>query len=265
MASEASTRGLRPPTEKGRERLSVVIPALGEASNLRLLLPRIQAVARTLGPEVEILVIDAQNSLDTTPEVCAENEVKCIPRRGSDRYGDAIRTGIRSSTGDYVAIMDADGSHDPEFIAELWRRRSDAEVVIASRYVPGGQTDNPRVLVAMSRLLNTAFKAIVGMPVLDASNSFRLYRGSILRALVLSSLHFDIQEEILVRLINRDPTQPARILEIPFHFRCRVHGKPKRRLLSFGVAFALGLVRFRRLLRGGARQLREGGNAPSSE
>ncbi len=68
-------------------------------------------------------------------------------RQNSNNYGDAIRTGIANATGKFVVIMDSDGSHDPEFIRQFWELRDQADVLIASRYMPGGRTKNPWMLV----------------------------------------------------------------------------------------------------------------------
>ena len=236
------------PHSKGKsERLSILLPAYKEADNLRLLLPRLREVAGSLATEPQILVIDAVSPLDDTLQVCAENKVLCIPRQGGNNYGDAIRTSISLSTGDYVVVMDADGSHNPEFIRVLWEKRQVADVVIASRYVPGGNTDNPWVLVTMSRILNQAFKAIVGMPVRDVSDSFRLYRGDLWRSLRPTFAHFDVLEEILVDIVYNHKSSPALILEVPYHFEQRKHGKSKRNLIAFGFRFLSALYRLRKM------------------
>ena len=181
--------------------LTVMLPAYGEADNLRELLPKIKTIAQSLGLTTQILVLDAAEPLDNTPEVCRINEVTHLPRRGGNRYGDAIRTGIKAATGQFIVSMDADGSHNPQFIVQLWENRHKADVIIASRYIPGGFTENPWLLVVMSRLLNVVFKIFVGMPVYDISNSFRLYRGDILRQIEPTYANFDVLEEILAKII----------------------------------------------------------------
>lgn len=228
-----------------KKKLTIMIPAYGEAENLRLLLPEIKKTTENLSVPSEIIVLDAESPVDDTQAVCAENRVKWIPRAGGNRYGDAIRTGIRACTGDFVITMDADGSHNPQFIYKLWERRLDADVVIASRYIPGGVTENPWLLVAMSRLLNIAFKLFVGMPVYDISNSFRLYRGDLLRSIEPKYANFDILEEILAKIIWGNFSPPAVIIEIPFRFEQRKYGKPKRNLLVFTAQFVTALFKLR--------------------
>ena len=222
-----------------------MIPAYGEAENLRVLLPSIKEITKDLAVPSEIIVLDAESPVDDTQAVCVENQVRWVSRTGGSRYGDAIRTGIRSCTGDFVITMDADGSHNPQFIYKMWEKRLDADVVIASRYIPGGVTENPWLLVAMSRILNITFKFFVGMPVYDISNSFRLYHGDLLRSIEPKYSDFDILEEILAKIIWGNFTPPAVIIEIPFRFEQRKYGKPKRNLLVFTAQFLIALFKLR--------------------
>src|SRR5271163_2168264 len=106
--------------ETDRPELSVVLPAYEEAENLRVLLPRLRQAAGALTPAHEIIVVDAEAPRDETPAVCRENGVRYVPRRGGSPYGNAVRTGLAESQGAYVILMDADGSHAPEFLAQLW-------------------------------------------------------------------------------------------------------------------------------------------------
>lgn len=227
-----------------------MLPAFGEADNLRVLLPAIKKVVAELGIPAEIFVLDAAAPVDDTRAVCLGYEVTWLPRQGGNRYGDAIRTGIAASTGEFVITMDSDGSHNPQFIHELWKNRSKADVIIASRYIPGGVTENPWLLVAMSRVLNVVFKIFVGIPVYDVSNSFRLYRGDLLRSIQTEYANFDVLEEILAKLIWGRGAHTISILELPFRFEKRMYGKPKRQLIVFGLQFLtalfkLGLLRAR--------------------
>lgn len=222
--------------------LSIVLPAYREAANLRHLLPALAQVAAALTDSFEILVIDAAAPMDETATLCDGRRTFYTPRGGGDDYGDAMRTGIAVSRGAYVVTMDADCSHDPDFIRQLWERRGSAEVVIASRYVDGGHTDSPRVLEAFSRILNWTFASVLGLPIRDVSNSYRLYHGELLRELELRAKHFDVLEEILAQLLWH-PTRLVRVIELPFDFRQRRHGKSKRSTVVFIVAFLSAMVR----------------------
>lgn len=83
------------------------------------------------------------------------------------------------------------------------------------------------------------------MPVYDISNSFRLYRGDLLRSIEPKYANFDILEEILAKIIWGNFTPPAVIIEIPFRFEQRKYGKPKRNLLVFTAQFVTALFKLR--------------------
>jgi len=234
--------------------LSIILAAYNEASNLDVLLPKIITSIGELTDQKEILVIDTQTPMDNSEEICHKYSVTYENRQISNNYGDAIRTGIKKSTGDYVIIMDSDGSHDPEFIHELWKYRKQADIVIASRYIPGGRTDNPFLLVLMSRILNFFFTKIVNLPALDVSNSFRLYNGALLRKLELEFQHFDIVEEILAKMIW-EITPPGRVKEIPFEFGKRLYGKSKRNLFVFCFHFLLAIFKLSQIRRRAKRKV----------
>ncbi len=238
---------------EAHESLTIMMAAYNEAENLAVLLPRINAVAAGLTPDYEILVVDTHLPMDDTRAICERNGAVYLNREHSNNYGDAIRTGIRHSQGKYVVNMDSDGSHDPAFIEKLWQVRNQADIVIASRYMAGGKTNNPGLLVFMSRLLNVVFKGIVRLPALDVSNSFRLYNGAKLRQLTLTFTHFDIIEEILAKMIwETDP--PARVREIPFEFQKRLSGKSKRNFIVFSYNFFLAIFKIIHMRRGSRRK-----------
>jgi len=215
--------------------LSVVMPAYEEAANLEFLLPRIHQAVAPLASSYEIVVVDSEKPRDNTADVCARNATAYVPRVGGAQYGDAIRTALKSARGRYVVIMDADGSHAPDFIQELWKFRDDYDLVIASRYVPGGKTENPWILIFLSLVVNVAFRLVLSLKCHDVSNSFRLYRGEMLRALTLECHNFDIVEEILVKLNPKG--RPLRIKEVPFTFEKRKAGSTKRNLVTFAIGY----------------------------
>lgn len=225
--------------------LSIVLPAYEEAPNLERLLPRLHEIVAELAIPYEILVVDTQTPRDESPMVCEKHRVRYVPREGGGLYGHAIRTAVKQAHGDFVILMDADGSHNPTYVPTLWQQRHAADLVIASRYVRGGKTENPAVLIFMSLVVNLIFRFVLGLKCYDVSNSFRLYRGADFRALQLQCDHFDIVEEILVKLITFHPGY--RILEIPFVFEKRKAGKTKRNLLTFALGYFVTLVRMVKL------------------
>jgi dolichol-phosphate mannosyltransferase len=224
--------------------LSVIMPAYREADALRQLLPVLVPAVKALSERAEILIADSMEPLDDTEVVCTEYGVRHLHRTGGNAYGDAVRTGIRNSTGKFVLLMDADGSHNPRDIERLWSARKSHDVVIGSRYAKGGSTENPVVLIWMSRVLNYLYKFAFSLPVSDVSNSFRLYRGTQLRSVELVSSDFDIVEEILIRLAF-GPAK-ATITEVPVTFEQRKAGKSKRNLPAFVLSYLGSIMTMRK-------------------
>lgn len=223
--------------------LTVVMPSYLEEENLRLLLPRIKEHCKLMTPNFEILVVDTMTPKDGTPEVCKEIGVTYINRRGGNTYGDAVRTGITTSKGKKVIFMDADGSHPPNVLNELYQNKDQADIVIASRYVEGGYTENSRVLVLMSLIVNMGYRIVLGLKCKDVSNSFKLYPGDDLRSLKLKCNNFDIVEEILFKMVRTNPN--FTIKEVPFSFKKRMFGETKRNLFVFIFTYVITLFRLR--------------------
>ena len=222
-------------------KLSVVLPAYEEAENLKILLPRINSSLDHLN--YEVLVIDTQSPLDATSQVCSSNNAYCIPREGGDTFGDAVRTGIKSAKGEYIVFMDADCSHDPEFINNLMEYSEEYDVVIASRYIEDGQSDNNLVLRVMSKILNFTYALILNIPCKDVSNSFKVYHASSIKSISLYCNNFDIVEEILFKLSKSKIN--FKIKEIPFNFKKREHGTTKRNLFNFVFTYLITIIKLR--------------------
>lgn len=223
--------------------LSVILPSYMEEENLRQLLPRLMTVLSGLGVAGEVLVVDSMLPLDETREVCESSGATYLNRSGGNYYGDAVRTGIHHARGDFVVFMDADGSHPPEFIRNLWNSRDEGDVVIASRYIEGGATDNSRTLVLMSLLVNLIYALVLNLRCKDVSNSFKLYRSHHLKQLQLHCQNFDVVEEILFKIKCQD--RCVRIKEIPFTFKKRMFGTTKRNLFTFVFSFIVTLLKLR--------------------
>ncbi len=248
--------------------LSVVIPALHEADNLAKLLPRLHEVLSGLNDQglsagekaelgrsnaeahpsdtgraltYEILVVD-NHSPDETCSVCEEKGA-IVLQQDALGYGGALWAGFAHAKGDYILTMDADLSHLPDFIPEMWKQRKNAELVIASRYVKGGKADMPWYRYVLSIILNQVYTRLLSLPVRDISSGFRLYHVSILRGLELRSADFDALEEILIKCYAKG----CRILEIPFRYVPRDEGKSKVKLLQFGLSYLRTLLRMWRL------------------
>lgn len=226
-------------------KLTVFMPAYKEAENLQILLPRLIKTLSEVEPAYEVLVVDTIEAMDNTKAVCQSvaGNIIYTNRRGGNAFGDGVRTGIAKARGDYFIAMDCDGSHEPEFIKKMYAEKNSGDVIIASRYVLGGATENSKALILMSRIVNIVYSKVLNLDCKDVSNSFKLYKTSDLKKLNLKSNNFDIVEEILFKL--KKANKNLVIKELPFTFKTRMFGETKRNLLVFMVTYVFTLIKLR--------------------
>ena len=209
--------------------LSIILPVVNESENLRQLLPRLKTVMERERLGFEIIVVDGGSS-DGTPQTATELGARAVAERRRG-YAGALETGFAEAQGDYVLTLDADLSHEPAFAAKLWRARSEADIVIASRYVRGGAAFAGAARFWLSRLLNLWMRRLLSMPVCDLSSGFRLYRRAVLQDLNLVARNFEVIEEVLVKAY----AQGYSLCEVPFTYFPRESGRSHARLLRFGL------------------------------
>jgi glycosyltransferase involved in cell wall biosynthesis len=209
--------------------LSIVIPALNEAGNLGMLLPVARDMAAKLAENHEVIVVDG-GSTDGTADTAAKLGAQVV-RQTEPGYGGALKAGFAAAQGDYVATMDADFSHRPEFLRRMWNMRDRAEVVIASRYVEGGRADMPWSRLVLSRILNGFFSRGLSLPCRDMSSGFRMYKRNALQDITIQSRDFEVLEEILIKLY----AEGYQVIEVPFYYCPRREGRSHAKLIKFGL------------------------------
>ncbi|HEY2386089.1 MAG TPA: glycosyltransferase [Candidatus Binatia bacterium] len=221
--------------------LSVVIPVLNERENIEQLLPRAARVLQEIGCTYEVVVVDG-GSTDGTAAAATAGGARVL-RQKLPGYGGALREGLLAARGTFILTLDADLSHDPDFIVKLWRARLNGDVAIASRYVKGGVAYMPFHRLLLSRVLNGFFARGLGLPVRDLSSGFRLYRASAVQALALEGTNFEVLEEILVKAY----AEGWRIVEVPFTYYPRERGSSHARIVAFGLDLLRAFFRLWRL------------------
>ena len=211
-------------------RAVMVIPTYNEVENLAGLLERL----RRNTPEVDVLVVD-DNSPDGTgalaDSLAAEDpRVRVLHRPEKQGLGAAYGEGFRVALDagyDLIGEMDADGSHQPEELPRLLAAAADADLVIGSRWVPGGSVLNwPWHRRALSRAGNLYTRLLLGMGVRDATAGFRIFRRQTLETVHLEevqSLGYVFQVELVYRTLSAG----LRVREVPIAFVERVRGESK--------------------------------------
>ncbi len=221
--------------------LSIVIPAIDERENLELLLPSLWEVLALIGVRAEVLVVDG-GSQDGTREA-AESRGARVLEQTEPGYGGALLAGFAAARAPYVLTMDADLSHRPSFVSEMWQARLKAHVLIASRYVPGGRAEMSAFRRLLSKILNVTYARVLSLPYKDLSSGFRMYELDAVKSLQLQARDFDVLEEILLRVY----AEGWSIAELPFRYMSRDAGRSQAKLLKFAVAYLKTLVRMWRL------------------
>src|SRR5260370_5623246 len=150
--------------------LSIILPVINEGENLRVLIPRMRSLMDRERLAFEIIVVDG-GSTDDTQRVAGEHGARVVPERRRG-YAGALETGFSEASGDYVLTLDSDQSHEPVFIAKLWRVRQHADSIIASRYTRGGVRYAALVRKFLSPVVNVAMRRGLAMPLRDSSTCF---------------------------------------------------------------------------------------------
>ena len=203
-----------PGTNPATTDLSVVVPVWNGEHNLGRLLPRLLAALGSLGSgktEV-VVVVPADDPVASVVEQAGARVVEF----DSPGYGRALNAGLGAARGRWVVTMDADYSHYPEFIRTLWLGRNDADVLIASRYVPGAYAAMPLSRRILSRTLNRLYRTTLALPHRDLSSAFRMYSRNVIEDVgPVRAPGLDSLQEILVKAFS----QGWRIEEVPLFYR----------------------------------------------
>lgn len=211
----------------------VVIPTYNEAGNLAELLSQIQALGVS---GLTVLIVD-DNSPDGTGQIAEQWAEKhpgwlhVMHRKGKLGLASAYVTGFHQALGmgaEAVIQMDADLSHDPHAIPVFLEAIERADLVIGSRYIPGGQIDSSwslsrRLLSAWS---NYYARSVTGVHVKDITSGYRCFRAALLRQITLRSIRsngfvFQVEMALASRALG------ARLTEISITFRERNLGRSK--------------------------------------
>jgi dolichol-phosphate mannosyltransferase len=217
-------------TEHPLGQILVIIPTYNERENLPLIIDRVRRAV----PAAHVLVAD-DNSPDGTGQIAdelsaADPAVHVLHRPGKQGLGAAYLAGFAWALehGYDVAVeMDADGSHQPEQLPRLLDALTDADLVLGSRWVPGGQVRNwPRSREVLSRGGNTYTRVALGIPLRDATGGYRAFRRSALEALDLGAVEsqgYCFQVDLAWRAVS----QGLRVVEVPITFVEREIGDSK--------------------------------------
>ncbi|WP_370145532.1 polyprenol monophosphomannose synthase [Kitasatospora sp. GAS206B] len=208
----------------------VIIPTYNEAENVERIVSRV----RTAVPEVHVLVAD-DNSPDGTGGIAdkiaeQDGNVQVMHRKGKEGLGAAYLAGFHwgiDNGYDVLVEMDADGSHQPEELYRLLTALRGADLVLGSRWVPGGKVVNwPKSRLFLSRGGSTYSRLMLGVPIRDVTGGYRAFRKETLLGLGMdqvASAGYCFQVDLAFRSVSSG----FKVAEVPITFVEREHGASK--------------------------------------
>jgi dolichol-phosphate mannosyltransferase len=231
----------------------LILPTYDEAENLerivRAALPRLAEA----GDGNHVLVVD-DNSPDGTGEIAdrlakEHDAVEVLHRPGKGGLGRAYLAGFQHALAreaELVIEMDADFSHDPADLPRLIAAAADADLVLGSRYVPGGGVENWGLFRrALSRGGSLYARAILGVPVHDLTGGFKCFRRATLEGIDYLDTHAD-GYGFQIELTYRSYKAGYRVKEIPIVFRDREQGTSKMNArIALEAIWKVPALRFR--------------------
>ena len=209
--------------------ISIIVPTFNECGNVMELVKRVAAALAEIS--WEIIFVD-DDSPDGTAAAAwrlsrTDPRVRCIRRIGRRGLASACIEGMLSSNAKFFAVMDADLQHDPVCLARMHEilAADEADLVIGSRYAPGGSVDGwDEKRLAMSRFATRLARAVTHQPLSDPMSGFFALKREVFEDCVknLSSIGFKILLDIVA-----SSRKDMRIVEIPFVFSSRLTGESK--------------------------------------
>jgi dolichol-phosphate mannosyltransferase len=229
----------------------VVLPTYNEAENITRLVPELLALPVNLS----VVVVD-DNSPDDTGQL-AEDLALRYPQRMFVRHrpsklglGTAYITGYKYAFelgADFILTMDADFSHPPKDIPAMVARAAQADVVIGSRYVSGGEMISLWQRRLLSRVANALACWLLGLQARDVTAGFRLYRRAVLESIPLDRI-FSSGYSFLIEMLYLVQQRGWRVAEVPITYRDRVSGQSKiSQNEIFKALYTVARLTFRRV------------------
>lgn len=210
--------------------ISILIPMFNEQENAKRIVPELIPIMDNLREAYEILIID-DGSTDRTVEEAKKiirktRNIRLIQHQKNKGLGCAVRTGINEAKGDIIIALDADFTFHPRQIPNLVKeyKKTNADCVIGSHLLKEGNAkDVIGYRLLLSKIVNIMYRILLAKKITSISSIFRLYKAESVKELNLISTGFNINAEILFKLIKKKKN----VREIPAELTTRIYGKSK--------------------------------------
>jgi glycosyltransferase involved in cell wall biosynthesis len=218
------------------EMVSVVIPTLNEAGNIR---ETVTTIYKEITYPKEIIIVDG-NSTDGTKEIVKDMgfcRLIVEPRRG---YGLALRTGIKHAKGDIVVMVDGDGTYEVKHVNRLLKTmiKNDAEICLATRMYDPNKAMGLLNFVA-NKIITICFNFFYKQFLSDTQSGFRAISHSAIEKVDLDQDDMAFATEMLVQFAKKG----FRIIEVPSVYKPRKYGRTKLRRVKSGIEIFTTMVK----------------------
>jgi dolichol-phosphate mannosyltransferase len=202
--------------------LTIIVPTYNEKENVPLL---VQRVAASLNSHPYEIVFVDDNSRDGTAQAVHELEgkypVRVIVRTNERGLSSAVLEGLRQSKTEYALVMDADLQHPPEVIPQIIEKLKSNDLVVGSRYAPGGSPGEWTLSRKIVSFVANLMAAPLAPRIRDRMSGFFAFRTAVVQADKIDPLGWKIALEVMAQLDGK------RSAEVPFTFQPRARGESK--------------------------------------
>ena len=220
-------------------RLSIIIPTYKEAENLKILIP--QLIKRFSPYEIIIVDDNSQDGTDDISPYLGTSILKTLTRKEERGIGSAIARGYDEAIGDVLLSIDADLSMDLEDVPRMLSMLDENDVIVGSRYIPGGQNRKEAFLPRLASVVgNWMFKAVFRLPIKDVSMNFRVLKKATWKQIRTTENTNVMLLEMLVNAHDKG----FRIAEVPTVFKERVHGETKTRVFRLTLKYIKFIAKY---------------------
>lgn len=218
--------------------LSIVIPAKNEEESLPSVLDEVGRALKELPDGCEVIVVNDRSSDNTASIVGQYPFARLVDNVNPSGKGNALRAGFEQARGEYIAMMDADFSHNAMDLPDLLKEAQKHQGLVVGSRIYGGSDEYTRVRAFGNVVLTWAFGFVHGRYLSDALNGFKVFHGDVYRHFVYTSRNFEIEIELLANTLRLK----RRISEYPSHERSRSGGKMKSSVVKHGTLFLMRIL-----------------------
>src|SRR3990167_9320847 len=212
-------------------KISVILPVFNEGANIK---KQIEELENTIKDKHELLIVydfDQDNTLPVVKGIKNKN-VNLVKNEYGKGLINAVKTGFNKAKGEVFVVMPADLADDPKTILKMYKKITlGYDIVAATRYSKGGKKVGGEYIKSlMSKIAGLLTPILLGIPITDISNGFKMYRSTVIRSIpIRSDGGWEFSTELVVKANHRS----FKITEVPTIWKNRIRGKSKIKLLKW--------------------------------